>query len=92
MRIECSQTSDQASLDQDSILGTLESYATLTDESGKMLAELARQLSRAGRKVDELKGLSETIILESRTWRLLEFIARVQESSPCDMEFDGKIC
>ena len=89
--MKCSKTKEQASLDQNSILGTLESYATLTDESGKMLAELARQLSRAGRKVDELKGLSETIILESRTWRLLEFIARVQENSPSDMEFDGEM-
>ena len=63
----------------------------MADECGAMLTELARQLTMAGRNVPELKSLAEPIQLESRTWRLLEFIVRVKENDADEMEFDGTI-
>lgn len=60
---------------------SLESYADSTSENGRMLKELSRQLAMSGRNVDELKTLSENLIAESSTWRLLKYIIAVKEET-----------
>ena len=46
-----------------------------------MLKELSRQLAMNGRNVEELRHLSDNLIAESSTWRLLKFIISVKEES-----------
>jgi len=69
----------QTSLDAESSLPSLEAYADTTSENGRMLKELSRQLAMSGRNVDELKTLSENLIAESSTWRLLRYVIAVKE-------------
>ena len=45
----------------------------------KLVIELSRQLTLAGRDVYEIRSLAENILQESSTWRLLAKIVQVQE-------------